>query len=222
MDNRSKRINTMMWLKTILALAFLPGIAQAAEPAIAYSPEFCEFSIAFPEEPYKTKRCEDEDTQQRCYDQISYTQVYELSSTVNFRVICNPVDEKVRETYSGDVMKRTLEAMTKGSVVQTFESTFREEDGYKQAGLVGEGQMGRTPTLYIAQLWIGDHSAFSVEAELIGEANDESDTLFSDILKTVHYKGDKKSAKEKKETEEESEGKPPAPAASEETADETP
>jgi hypothetical protein len=84
-------------------------------------------------------------------------------------------------------MEATLRAMTDRSVVQTFDTTFREESGFKQAGLVGEGQSGRTPTIYIAQLWIGKTSAFSVEAELIGEAGEGAEILFRDILRSAHF-----------------------------------
>lgn len=161
---------------------------EAADPSLTYSPDYCEFSVTFPDAPYTSRRCEDEE-KTRCYEQISYTQVYELSATVNFRIICNPVDESLYEDYSAQVMEATLRAMTKDSVVKEFNSAFREEDGFKQAGLVGEGKVGRMPMIYLAQLWIGKQSALSIEAELIGEAHNAADTLFSDILKTIHYSG---------------------------------
>lgn len=173
-------------------LTALPTIASAQEaalPSSTYSPEFCEFSIAFPEAPYKTRKCDDAE-KTRCYDQISYTQVYELDTTVNFRAICNKIDDDVISNYSGEIMEATLRAMTKDTVVKTFDTSFREEENYKQAGLVGEGKVGRTPTIYIAQLWIGKNSAFSVEAELIGQAHDKADELFSTILRSVGYKGE--------------------------------
>ncbi len=157
-----------------------------AQPPSTYSPEFCEFSVTFPDEPYKTRRC-DEDGGAKCYDQISYTQVFEMSSTVNFRVICNPIGQDIKESYSGEIMQATLRAMTDRSVVKTFDTSFREEESYKQAGLVGEGKVGRTTTIYIAQLWIGEQSALSVEAELIGEASEKADELFSEILRSVRF-----------------------------------
>lgn len=172
-----------------------PSAAQTeqSEPVATYIPDFCEFTIKFPEDPYKTHRCENPDAEnpedKRCYDQISYTKVFDMSSTVNFRVICNPVNEKVIKDYSGQVMQATLRAMTKRSVVNTFDTSFREEENYKQAGLVGEGKVGKLATVYIAQLWIGKQSAFSVEAELIGEAAEAPDKLFGEILRSVHYKG---------------------------------
>ena len=160
---------------------------EAQNPSATYSPDYCEFTVTFPDEPYISRRCEDSE-KTKCFDVVSYTQVYEMSSTVNFRVICNPVSESLYEDYSAEVMQATLRAMTKQSVVNEYNSAFREEDGYKQAGLVGEGKVGSTPTIYIAQLWIGTQSALSVEAELIGEANQAADKMFSDILKTIRYK----------------------------------
>ena len=51
--------------------------------------------------------------------------------------------------------------------------------------------VGRTSTIYIAQLWIGKKSAFSVEAEVIGEGVDDADKLFSDILRSIGPKAEK-------------------------------
>lgn len=166
----------------------------------AYAPDHCEFEIKFPEEPLSSHRCDDA-TGKRCYDLVTFTQVYELSSTVSFKVICNPIDKGVHEQYSPAVMEATLKAMTQGKMLKSFDSSVREDAAYKQAGLVGEGRVGRTPTIYIAQLWIGQKSALSVEAELIGDPDDAADKLYSDILKTVRYRGDTAKTKEKNEEE---------------------
>ena len=183
-------------LRVLILLLLIPcaAFAQNEENTIleekvplsnTYSPDYCEFTVTFPSEPYKSRRCEGED---RCYDLISYTQVYDMASTVNFRFICNPIGEEILEAYSEDVMRATLKAMTKQSVVEEFNTSYREEEDYKQAGLVGEGLSGRTPTIYIAQLWIGSQSALSVEAELIGEPMVEADELFRDVLASVGVK----------------------------------
>lgn len=194
-----------LWIAaSAFGLLAMTTMGYAEEPSI-YSPEYCEFSVTFPGEPYKTRRCEDGD-ENRCYEQISYTQVYELNTTVNIRVICNQIGSEVRSTYSGEVMEATLRAMTQDTVVKTYDTSFREEEHYKQAGLVGEGLTGRTPTIYIAQLWIGDQSALSVEAELIGEAHDKADKLFSDILKSVRYSVNDET--EEEDTEKEAEEEP--------------
>ena len=186
----------------LLAMAVLASnvLAEDDPKSYTYSPDHCEFTITFPQEPYTTQRCDDEG--QQCYEQISFTKVFEMQSTVNFRVLCNPIDEDIIDSYSGEVMEGTLQAMTKRSVVQTFETSFREEDNYKQAGLVGQGRSGKLPTLYIAQLWIGKKSAFSVEAELIGEAADAPDQMFSDILRSAGLKAESKEKAEKDKGEE--------------------
>ncbi|MGB4057574.1 MAG: hypothetical protein WBK77_05780 [Alphaproteobacteria bacterium] len=175
---------------TIALFSFYAHAQDAAPTPVTYSPPPCEFSVTFPSAPYTTRRCDEIETE-KCYDQTSYTQVYDMASTVNFRVICNPIDEGVYDHYSDQVMEATLKAMTKHSVVKTFDASFRTKDGYKQAGLVGEGKTGTLPTLYIAQLWIGKKSALSVEAELIGEPEQKADELFRDIIKSVHYVNDK-------------------------------
>lgn len=170
---------------------------EPEDTSYEYSPDYCEFAITFPEDPYTSRRCED-DERTKCYDVVSFTQVHDLSSTINFRVICNPVDADLYKDYSAKVMETTLRAMTKQSVVEEYNSSFREEDGYKQAGLVGSGHVGRQDTIYIAQLWIGKQSAFSVEAELIGNPNEAIDKLFGDILKTARYTGIKNVPESKK------------------------
>ncbi len=175
----------MNWFSALILFLLLPSIALAGEP-VTYSPDYCEFSITFPGEPYTTQRCED-GNQDRCYDLVSYTQVYMLSSTVKFRVICNPTGEDIYRHYSGEVMETTVKAMTERSVVKTFDTSFREEENYKQAGLVGEGKAGMTPTIFIAQLWLGHGSIFSVEAELTGEKHEDADALFSEVLKSVRF-----------------------------------
>ncbi len=196
---------------SFLAMTMLPSLAIAEEP-VTYSPEHCEFAVDFPEEPSVKQRCED-DSKDRCYDLATYTQVQQLSSTVNFRVICNPSGEDLFSQYSGKVMESTLKAMTKRSVVKTFDTSFREEEGYKQAGLVGEGKVGVTPTIYIAQLWIGHNSILSVEAELIGEADETADTLFGSVLKSVRFvtEEERKAREEAAAAEEEKPAEPKEP-----------
>lgn len=186
-------------LRFLILFMLLPAAAFAQEEntilnnkaplSSTYAPDFCEFSVTFPSEPYTSRNCEGENGD-RCYDLISYTQVYEMSSTVNFRVICNPIGEEVLKAYSPEVMMATLKAMTKNSVVEEYNTSFRDEEKYKQAGLVGEGLVGRTPTIYIAQLWIGEKSALSVEAELIGEPMEDADTLFRNVLASAGHKDD--------------------------------
>lgn len=155
-------------------------------PPYTYSPDPCEFTVTFPAEPLITHKCEP-DNPDTCYDHVTYTQVYGLSSSVNVKVICNAIDEQVKDHYSGEIMQDTLRAMTQDSVVETYDVTFEEAESYKYAGLVGEGQMGKASTMYIAQLWIGTQSALSLEAQMVGDDNDVAGKLLSDILRSVKY-----------------------------------
>ena len=194
-------VKKFLILAAILIIAATPAFAEeeaVEEPAankesalpVVYSPEGCGFSVSFPEEPASKEICE-EQPEKRCQQQINFTKVYDMAATVNFRVICSTIDKEIYSNYSAEIMQKTLLAMTDQNVVKTYDSSFREEDGYKQAGLVGEGMAGQLSTLYIAQLWIGKNSALSLEAELIGEKNDDAEKLFSDVLKSVHFTGDK-------------------------------
>lgn len=209
---QSKKTRLPRRLASLLAMTMMmfSSLAMAAEPA-TYSPGTCEFAITFPEAPSVKQHCED-GKKDRCYDLATYTQVYELSSTVSFRVICNPSDEDLFTQYSGKVMEATLRSMTERDIIKTFNTSFREEKQFKQAGLAGEGKVGVTPTIYIAQLWIGHNSILSVEAELIGESSPDADALFSSVLQSVHFVTDeerkeKEAAKEEKPEEEPKETK---------------
>lgn len=198
-----------------IIFSFLPTLAAQPTKPSTYSPEYCNFNVTFPGEPYTIQRCDEED-KNKCYDLVSYTQTYDMASTVNFRVICSKVDESLYSTYSTEIMAATLKAMTDHNIIKTYDLTYREdkEDGYKQAGLVGEGKSGQLSTIYIAQLWIGSHSALSVEAELIGDAHPAADKLFSDVLKSVGFKEPEAAAADGKKEESKpaaTETKPPAP-----------
>lgn len=173
--------------RLLLALLLLISIpARAAEP-YTFSPDHCGFTVTLPEKPYSVTKCEKARPDQ-CYDLNTYTQVFSMDTSLRVDIICNAIAPNVVERYDLDVMKATLSAMTDKSVITTRETYTREEESYKQATLLGEGLQGRTPTLFIAQLWIDDTSAFSIEAEIVGAALEEADSIFSDILRSIQPK----------------------------------
>lgn len=156
---------------------------------LTYSPDYCEFIASFPDEPLKGRRCET-DSEDSCYDLVSYTKVFDLSSTVRVEVICNPSDEETYKGLTEEAMKKTVRAMTKGSVIEAYEVQTRQAENYRQAGLVGKGRSGMDDTIYISQLWAGKKSLMAVEAELIGQPREDADRLFAGILKNIGYKPD--------------------------------
>lgn len=166
--------------------AFLIFSSPALAEGYTYSPDYCDFAVTFPAEPVVERQCDDAE-ETRCYQEISFTKVFEFSSTMRFRVICSPINQEIMQSYSGQIMQETLKALTDKEVIETYETSFAEEENFKQANLIGEGQMGVMPTLFIAQLWISENSAFSIEAELVGGEDEKADAAFSDVLKSISY-----------------------------------
>lgn len=197
----------MMKLLRVLFLTLMfsaPVMAQEAEkqtPATPettaqtqldtpkYSPNYCQFTANFPEEPYITRKCDGE-TKDTCFDLISYTKVFDLSTTINVEIICNPSTPEMYEEFTPQVMEDTVRAMTKDTVIEAYEIKGIQEKYYRQTGLLGRGRKGLNDSIYIAQLWIADHSIMSVEAELIGEQSSQSDQHFAQILRGIGYTQD--------------------------------
>lgn len=172
-----------------------------------YSPEHCEFKVGFPSAPMIKERCDGGESGTECYEQVNFTQTFGIDATVNIRVICNKIGQDIKDKYDRQIMVATLEAMTKEHVVDKFETTYYEDDDkrYRLAGLVGEGKVGLIPSIFVAQMWLGQKSAFSIEAEIVGDAFEEPDTLFRDIMRSVQYR--EQAAEPEKEKE--AEPKPP-------------
>ncbi|MCK5375235.1 MAG: hypothetical protein KAJ40_08120 [Alphaproteobacteria bacterium] len=168
-----------------------------------YEPDYCDFIAGFPEEPLISHACENEDDPSTCYDKVSFTKVFELSSTVQIDVICNPSTPDMYAYFTPEIMESTVKAMTKDSVLETFNINTTQSDDYRLSGLVGQGRKGLYDTLYIAQLWISENSIMSVEAELSGEKNPDADQIFAGILSNTGHIRDVESEeyyKEKLET----------------------
>lgn len=170
---------------------FFPTLSRAAKGEEAGSvPAFaapCDFTVVFPEKPYVTRRCKGKSGAE-CYDILTYTRVFDLSNAVTVKATCNPVAPGMAGRLSEEVMKATLESMVARKSVGQYDLKFSERDGVRSATLFGEGVKGMTPTLYVAQLWLGSASLLTVEAELTGDANPQADLLFSDILKSIRLK----------------------------------
>ncbi len=169
------------------ALSFF-NAAQADE-GYYYSPPHCGFQVTFPDKPYKNTKCEGQH-QEVCYEQASYTQFFEGGQTLNLKVICSKSDEITYKEYNPTVMRMTLRAMSDQNIIKTYEVNAKEYKFYKHASMIGEGLRGKDDTLYIAQLWLDDHSTFSIEAELTGDASETGDKLLSDVLHSVSIRED--------------------------------
>tara|TARA_Y100000590_G_scaffold470137_1_gene662238 strand:+ start:12512 stop:13108 length:597 start_codon:yes stop_codon:yes gene_type:complete len=172
----------------LLITLTIPSLAMAQQAEekseYRYAPDKCGFELTLPEAPYTVKKCE-KDNGKDCYTLSTFTQVYSMNTSLRMDITCSPISKTIAQRYTDDIMKQTLEAMTDKSLIKIGETFSRSTDRYKQATLLGEGLQGRTPTLFMAQLWIDESSAFAVKAEIVGEALTEADTVFSEILRSI-------------------------------------
>lgn len=175
----------MKWLTFLLPLLLIAMPARA-EPFV-YGPEGCEFTITFPSEPFIGRKCAPENPQQ-CHDIVSYTKVFDVTASLNLKVVCSPAEDKMYERYSGDVMKTTLIAMAGRGKLDEFETGFNDMKTFKMAYILGYGKKGEQDLIYNGQLFIGQTSVFSLEADIVGDYVDGADALFAEILQSVRLK----------------------------------
>lgn len=189
----------LKYIALLFAVVFMNTHAWAENPldypvVFTYEPEYCDFEAAFPEEPLVSEQCEKEDDPSTCYKLVSYTKVFDLASTVHINIICNPSTPDMYAYFQPEAMESTVKSMTEGTVLKTFniKTTDHKEEGYRLTGLVGQGKQGLDDTLYIAQLWTSENSIMSVEAELSGIQNDDTDKLFAGLLSHIRHKKESK------------------------------
>ncbi|MGH1455165.1 MAG: hypothetical protein ACRBDI_00115 [Alphaproteobacteria bacterium] len=208
---------------TLLLLLPVSAMAQEATPAqtpsatapilmetphkletTKYSPDYCEFTANFPEEPIVNNYCEVEGDPSTCYNLISYTKVFDMTSSINIEIICNPATPQMYAEFTPEVMESTVSEMTKEKLIEQFNINTREAKGYRQTGLIGKGKKGLDDSIYLSQLWISESSIMSVEAEMSGAQSVEADKLFADILHSIGYTKEIETPTEEapKETEE--------------------
>lgn len=153
--------------------------------------ESCAFTAQFPGEPQVSRRCSGETNVQsakECYDVVSYTQVYDMTTTVDVSFSCNQSTPDAYRQYDEEVMTLALKAMGQRRSLEDAQINFQDRESYKQAALSGNGVTGRQVQVYIAQLWVAPESVLSVEAQLIGGQHYEADKEFSKILKSIKVK----------------------------------
>lgn len=156
------------------------------DPSVRYAPDYCDFEITFPDDPYTSKRCPEGTG--KCYDLTGYTMVYDLSTTVEVSVTCIPSSPANYNRYNDRVIKAALNGMVERAGVTNFNINTKEYDDMRQGSLIGTGKYGRQKRVYNAQLWIGQNSVFTVEAKLTGRSHREADTVFGNILDSIKVK----------------------------------
>lgn len=171
--------------------------AEEEDTSYRFAPDFCDFEITLPEEPTTMQKCLGDGG---CFNVNSYTMVYDLQTTVDVSVTCNPSTPAAFDKYNEAVMRAALAGMVENRNLETHEVRFMEDKKTKtkSAALSGAGTTGRQEKIYTAQLWIGPNSVFTIQAELVGGAHAEADKSFSDILSSIKTKKGKQVSRPKK------------------------
>lgn len=186
-----------------------PGSPKKAveKQPVVYAPDNCDFQVTFPDTPVRNRRCP-EGPGRPCYDLTSYTMVYDLSTTVDVSVTCNPsVGVDNFERYNESVMRAALEGMIDRRQIENYEIGFQQYETVRSATLTGSGKSGRQEKIYTAQIWVGPKSVFTMQAELVGGAHPKADSVFRDILQSLEVQGVKEDSAAKDDADEDDDKK---------------
>ena len=171
--------------KLALVFAFLLSLPASAADFV-YAPQNCEFKVTYPEHPSIAEACNPEDPKD-CYEVSNFIQVLAADSSVRINSTCNNAEPGMLERYSGDVMQYTLGTMAKQQVDE-YETGFNDHGIAKQAVVLGnKKQPDGSEGVYMAQLWIGKKSVFTIEGQITGTASAEADAIFSAIFKSIRH-----------------------------------
>ena len=160
--------------------------AKPEDTASKYAPDFCDFEVTFPEEPYTAKRCPSGG--KKCYDTTNYSMVYNTATTVDINVTCVPSKPSNYNRYNDRVIRSALNGMVQRSQVTDFTVNTDEQEDMRHGSLIGESKVRGMERIYNAQLWVGQNSVMTIEAKLIGRKHHEADAVFTDVLKSIKRK----------------------------------
>ena len=168
---------------------------EEAISTFTYSPESCDFEVVLPSEPYSSRRCDE--LGKNCYNITSFTQVYDMKTTVDINLSCNPSTPKQFQSYNEAVMRTAMKGMIGRNNLNDTQIGYQDQGDVRIANLSGTGTAGRQSQIYIAQLWSSEGSIMTLEANLIGEAHPNADKAFSEILRSIEHKPKKRPTPEK-------------------------
>jgi len=187
-----------------MACGLLMGAHSASADNLPYKVDIegCDFEMAFPSEPFTTRRCHPM-MQDRCDLMNSFTKVYDLEATINFYYSCKPIEQAQRVNFTQDAVQIMMVSRPGVSNLETYEMTFdSDNENYSRGALLGAGPSpnGQDVMIYMTQIWVSDKSVLSLEGELIGAQHEEADKIFSEILYSMRYKDDADTEETSEET----------------------
>ena len=206
MLGRQYNIETMRLIFLLILLLLYPGPGHAdnenaldhflenikreekENPTHRYAPDFCDFEITFPEEPYTSRRCPD-NTGGKCYRLTKYTLIYDVGTNLDMSASCVPSPANNNAHYNERVIRTILQGMARKMNIKTFSIRYEEKDIFRRGLLSGQKQTHKnTPHNYEVQIWIGPNSILTLEGSLVGQTNPEAKATFNQILNTAHLK----------------------------------
>lgn len=188
-----------------------------------YAPENCEMQIGFPKPPQIQRKCgigPDGSDSGNCTEVVTYrmeranpppaqtdqdkkdspTSAAPPSappaSSLSVRVTCQNYTPSQLESFNDDVLKSALEQMLKEQNYQAY-SDFAVDTtaGLRRASSMSMGVNNDVEHLYTGQIWKGEHSLFTIEAQMLGPSQEEIEKNFVAILRATHPKQSKSSPK---------------------------
>ncbi len=195
----------------VLLLFSYSSAARAGE--YLWAPDDCEFQMTFPGEPHAIRRCHNK-MPDKCMEMTGYTEVFELDATVNIYVSCNPSEISLRKDFTPDLLRTTLLARPNADLLEVYDISQSDTPDALIGALFGAGESpnGNDQMVYIAQLWVGNSSLLTLEAELIGTQSDDVDKAFANILATLKPKNEHPVTPEAPAKEEKPAAETPPPA----------
>jgi hypothetical protein len=171
----------------------LAGFSAHAEDKVFTQPG-CEFQMTFPEIPASSQIC-NPNKPKECHHVAVFNKVYALDSAMRITVTCTSAEPGMLERYDQEALQYTLAAIAKPHLDDDGNTGYQDLGAAKQAMIMGSHKMGDgTETIYMAQLWIGKKSVYTIEGEITGSQVPEADTLFAHIMKSATLVPDDKPA----------------------------
>lgn len=181
----------MALIRTTALSLFLIGATFStaqAEPFV-YAPENCDMRVGFPEKPFIEKKCVTHADKQECTDVVTYKKVVPPEASVTFRITCVEYPKSELETYTPEIVEKTLNKLLKDQGLEAYDIQSETVDNMQRSTSmsIGTNDDG-VAYMYSGQIWIGEKSLFTLEANMKGPQEKSVEETFVSILRETYPK----------------------------------
>jgi hypothetical protein len=176
----------------LIFLSFLVAAPSVlANESYAYQPPGCDFQATFPTKPDLKRRCPS-DPNQDCFQVAQFTKIFAANATISVELSCTPVSQDMLIKYDQDVMANVLKGLLRQQNLSSMpEIVYREDDHSRIVAASAMKRSGFTDKIFVAQLWAGEQSIMTLEAEAGGVEYKQADQMFADILRSIRHQENK-------------------------------